>query len=341
MKILIGLSGGLDSTYAALLLKEAGHTVEGAVLDMHPYSETEEARAVAAQLGIPFRVISCRELFEDTVVKDFCTQYLQGRTPNPCILCNEAVKFRMLYEVAMQDGFDRIATGHYARIVELGGRACIAMAKDQKKDQSYMLYRLPAEIISHLLLPLGELTKEEIREDARARGLSVAERLESQDICFVRGESYTDFLERRCGKPPKGHFVAESGEILGHHEGITHYTVGQRKGLAVSAPTRLFVKNIDPETGNIVLSDRPPNTTSFLLDGVVFSGLSKDGAVNGKELLARVRYTAPLTSATLFWEGDLLGVSLVKNTCAVTPGQSVVLYCDGVVMLGGIVKALR
>lgn len=340
MKILIGLSGGLDSTYAALLLKEAGHMVEGAVLDMHPYSETEEARAVAAQLGIPFHVISCREVFEDTVVKDFCTQYLQGRTPNPCILCNEAVKFRVLYETAMHKGFDRIATGHYARITQLGGKTCIAMAKDQRKDQSYMLYRLPTEILSHLLLPLGELTKEEVREDARARGLSVAERAESQDICFIRGESYTDFLERRCGKLSKGHFVSETGEILGQHEGVAHYTVGQRKGLAISAPTRLFVKSIDPETGDIVLADQPPRVTRFLLDCVVYSGFSKEDVLGENTLFARVRYTAPLTSATLFGAGDFLGVSLAENTCAVTPGQSVVLYRDGVIMLGGVVKTL-
>ncbi|MBQ9736198.1 MAG: tRNA 2-thiouridine(34) synthase MnmA [Clostridia bacterium] len=340
MKILVGLSGGLDSTYAALLLKEAGHTVEGAVLDMHPYSETEEARAAATQLGIPFRVILCREAFERTVVTDFCSQYLQGRTPNPCILCNETVKFRMLYEEAMRDGFDRIATGHYARITSVGGNACVAMGKDTKKDQSYMLYRLPAEILSRLLLPLGDMTKDEIRESARARNLSVAERAESQDICFIRGESYTDFLARRCGELPKGHFISETGEVLGEHEGITHYTVGQRKGLAVSAPTRLFVKSIDPETRNIILADKPPRALRFLLERVVFSGMTPTDDLSCKELLARVRYTAPLTPALLFREGDALGVALCENTCAVTPGQSVVLYSGDTIMLGGIVKSL-
>ncbi len=341
MKILLGLSGGIDSAYSALLLREAGHTVEGAVLDMHSYTEVEEAKAAAAALGIPFRVIPCRELFSKIVISDFCDAYLAARTPNPCIICNERVKFRVLYDYAMQNGFDRIATGHYAKITGEKGKLCIALAEDPLKDQSYMLYRLPQDILEKLVLPMGNIIKKEAKEAARHRGLLAAERAESQEICFVKGEDYAEYIERVRGPVPCGDFVDEKGSVLGRHRGIIRYTVGQRKGLGVSAASRLFVQDIDTVSNKILLSDRAPKCQGFLLESHVCSGMSLEEATASDALKVRVRYTAPMTAARLTLENGELRCTLAEETrCAVTPGQSAVFYCEGRIALGGIISKL-
>lgn len=338
MKVLLGLSGGFDSAYAAMLLKDAGHTVEGAVLDMHGYTEIQEAERVANSLGIPFHVIPCRELFERTVIETFCDAYARAETPNPCIICNEKVKFRALYEYALIHGFDKIATGHYARITEKDGCISVALPADLEKDQSYMLYRLPPEILKMLLFPMGNIIKKEAKVEGSPRLLAAAEREESQDICFVRGESHADYIERRRGAFPNGNFVSESGEVLGRHAGIIRYTVGQRKGLGVSAKTRLFVHKIDPVTHIITLSDTAPECRSFLLKDVVFSGITQENALKEDSLFVRVRYTAPPVAARISRvDGDFYVTLLEKTRCAVTPGQSAVFYLDDMVALGGFI----
>ena len=339
MKILVGLSGGFDSAYTAMLLRVAGHEVEGAVLDMHCYTETEEAKAVAHSMDIPCHVISCRELFDKEVVEDFCDAYSVAKTPNPCIVCNEKVKFRALYDYAILHGFDKIATGHYARIAEKDGALSVAVAADLSKDQSYMLYRLPKEILEKMIFPMGNIIKKEAKEEGVRRFLAAAEREESQDICFVKGESHAEFIERRRGVFPVGDFVDEDGTVLGRHSGVIRYTVGQRKGLGVSAKTRLFVKEIDPIAHKITLADHSPDYRKFRLENTVFSGMTQDEALKTEGIKVRVRYSAPMVPVQLAFENDCLYATLLEGAgCAVTPGQSAVFYDGDRVAFGGIIE---
>lgn len=341
MRILVGMSGGLDSTYAARLLLGEGYEVEGAVLLMHGYTETEEARSAADALGIPLRMIDCRDVFERCVVNDFCASYLSGETPNPCIVCNEQVKFRYLYEEACKEGFDFVATGHYAKIVKVNGKYAVAMANDPRKDQSYMLYRLPQEILSRLLFPLGELQKESVRAQATAEGIAAADRKESQEICFIREEHHSAFIERRCGESRRGRFLSSEGEDLGPHKGIAHYTVGQRKGLGVAAATRLFVTQIDAESGNITLSDTLPSVKRIHLRSCVSSGLDVSCLDREGELFVRLRYTAPLIPTRVVREKGEIVADIAFAPCAVTCGQSAVFYRNDTVMFGGIIDKLE
>lgn len=339
-RVLIGMSGGVDSTYAALCLREQGYDVFGAVLRMHAATEIAEAEESAAALGIPLAVLDCTERFSGCVISDFMREYREGRTPNPCIVCNEKVKFRALYEEARRQGIPYIATGHYANVVCENGRYAIACASDSKKDQSYMLYRLPQDILSSLLLPLGDTQKSDIVEEAKRLRLHAADREESQEICFVKDESYAEYIERMCGKAKEGDFVDEHGRVLGRHKGIVHYTVGQRKGLGVSSTGRLFVKEIDVESNRIVLSDTRVLTREFSLSSCVFSGYGEEALGKGAdELFVKLRYTVPPVSARVLNEGGgVFRVLLQEEAPFVTPGQSAVFYKGNKVVFGGIVR---
>ncbi len=337
-KVLLGMSGGFDSTYAVHALRESGYEVEGAILRMHKYTEMEEAEASARSLRVPLRVIDAECAFERDVIKGFCVSYCNAETPNPCIVCNEKVKFRLLYEEAKKEGFDWIATGHYANIVHTGVQYAVAQARDIKKDQSYMLYRLPQEILSMLLFPLGNLIKSEIVLHARSMEMEAADRPESQEICFVRNESYADYIEKRVGSLPRGHFVDEEGNVLGVHDGIIRYTVGQRKGLGISAATRLFVRDICSENNEIILGKEPRGVTAFLMRKVVFSGIRAEEVSENMIFDAKIRYNAPPVKVKLIKEaGDCWRVCFLEKALSVTPGQSAVLYLDGVVACGGVI----
>ncbi len=339
MKILVGLSGGFDSAYAAKRLLDEGHAVEGASLDMHGYTELAEARATAEALSIPFHIVPCRALFEREVVEYFCDEYLAARTPNPCIICNERVKFRSLYDYATENGFDRIATGHYVRTETWEGGTRLRRAADLAKDQSYMLYRVPSEILAKTLFPMGNIIKKEAKASAALPLRAAVEREESQEICFVRDESYADFIERRRGACPHGSFVSESGEVLGEHLGIVRYTVGQRKGLGVSAPSRLFVQSIDPQTDRIVLSDHAPRSDRFTLTHTTLDAVAKEALASTADLRVRVRYTSPLLPARIWEEnGELFCRITGDGRCAITPGQSAVFYAGEYVLFGGIIN---
>lgn len=337
MKILVGISGGVDSAYAAKKLLTEGHEVEGAVLIMHDYTELDAARDVATSVGIKLHEIDCRNSFED-IKQNFVNEYTSGRTPNPCIICNERVKFRTLYDYAMANGFDAIATGHYAKVVKIDGRYALAVPEDMRKEQTYMLYRLPKEILSRLILPLSEGTKSEIREQARDQGISAAYRSDSQEICFLPEGNHTEYIESVAGKCPEGNFVDTDGKILGRHKGIIHYTVGQRKGLGISLGERAFVTAIDPENNTVTLEPKISGKDSLFITDIVYSGMAAPESETVVELDVKLRYTAPLVKTVARLYPDGTAKLELPEPQKFAPGQSAVLYRDGVVMLGGLIK---
>ena len=346
MKILLGMSGGLDSTFAAHKLLADGHEVEGAVLEMHGYTDVSSAAEACASLGIKLHVIDCRERFSKTVIENFLDEYVSGRTPNPCIVCNSEVKFAVLLEYAMENGFDRIATGHYARINERmtphGVRHSLSRAKDSAKDQTYMLWRLSEEVLSHLVLPLADDKKSEVREAAREIGLASADREESQEICFIPSGDYAAYIEERRGESKKGFFINNEGKILGEHNGIIRYTVGQRKGLGISMGERVFVTDIDPISNTVTLS-RDDSYANFIeISGILFSGLDDVKTLESISLSVKVRYPAPPIPAEFTYLGDGRAVARLSSPVrAVALGQSVVFYREEELMLGGFIDKAR
>ena len=340
MKILIGMSGGVDSTYAAFRLKEQGHTVEGAVLIMHEYTDITAARAAAESVGIPLTVIDARERFCACVIPNFIAEYSHARTPNPCIVCNSDVKFRLLCDFAVENGFDAIATGHYANIinVESNGRYAIKRAGDSKKDQTYMLWRLPQDILARLILPLGDMTKEELRENAGAHGLSSADAPDSQEICFIPDGDYASYIEENIGASTPGDFVDEEGSVLGQHSGIINYTVGQRKGLGISLGARAFVKSICPESNRVIISLDPPMSDTVSISGMVFSGMEEPSEGAKIPLSVKLRYQAPPIECSAEYLGQgRAKLHLSTPARSLTPGQSAVLYDGDTVVAGGFI----
>ncbi|MBO7303885.1 MAG: tRNA 2-thiouridine(34) synthase MnmA [Clostridia bacterium] len=343
MKILVGMSGGVDSTYAALALLRLGHSVEGAVLLMHDHTEIGAAKESAAGVGIPLHVIDCRERFENAVVKNFISEYLGGRTPNPCVVCNSDVKFRVLYEYAMERGFDMIATGHYAKITKItensATRYAVSRSLDVKKDQTYMLWRLSQDILAKLCFPLAESSKSEVRKESYAASLSAADRKDSQEICFIPSGDYPDFIEERVGKLPHGRFLDSHGRDLGEHKGIIRYTVGQRKGLGVAAGQRIFVTDIDAENNNVILSTEDSYSDKVYVNGIRFSGISELDVGEKRALYVKLRYRAAPVPCIFEYLGDGGGVARMETPArAVTPGQSAVFYDGDTVALGGFIQ---
>ena len=346
MRVLLGMSGGVDSTFAAVRLIEQGYEVEGAVLKMHEYTETKEACSAAAAVGIPIHEIDCTEVFDKLIKTYFIDEYAHGRTPNPCVLCNSEVKFKFLAEYAKNNGFDNIATGHYARIVRLRsveGKEfpSVAMGVDTRKDQSYMLWRLDTDILDMLLLPLCEERKTRVVEKARACGLDVADRAESQEICFIPDGNYVTFIEERLGEFPCGSFVDSDGNTLGEHKGIIRYTVGQRKGLGISLGERMFVTDINSKSNTVTLSPTPKESRVVTVDGLKLHPTVL-ATEKGFECLVKVRYLAPPVEArvTVLGEGRAK-VELSRAARSVTPGQSLVMYRDGAVIGGGIIHSAQ
>lgn len=338
------MSGGVDSTYAALKLKEEGYHVEGAVLVMHEYTETDAAVSAAESVGIPIHKIDCTEAFESCVVSNFISEYLSGRTPNPCIMCNSEVKFRVLLDYALQNGFDMIATGHYAKIVErtFDGRVRygIARAEDGKKDQTYVLWRLSQDILSHLCFPLSNIRKDEVRELSRKNELSAADRGDSQEICFIPSGDYAGFIENRTQPSEPGYFISNEGKILGEHKGIIHYTVGQRKGLGIAMGQRIFVTKINPKDNTVTLSFDDSISQSLNISGVIFSGIPDMKRGEIKQLKVKLRYLAPPVECLLEYKGQgQATVKLFEPVRAVTPGQSAVFYDGDILAAGGYIDS--
>ena len=343
MRVLLGMSGGVDSTYAVHLLRLKGYEVEGAVIRMHKYTETLEARKSAEALGIRLHEIDGEALFKEKVRAAFMDEYCKGRTPNPCVICNREVKFRLLYDYAKKNGFDKIATGHYADVVRLENngkiRYAVKRSLDSAKDQTYMLWGLSQDILESLIFPLSEITKESVREESRKMELRAAYRDESQEICFIPDGNYAGYIEERRGKCPEGDFIDEEGKILGRHKGIIYYTIGQRKGLGIALGERAFITEIAPESNTITLSTKDSHSQRFTVSGLVFSGLAEPETEYETELEVKHRYLAPLTKARVkFMKNGTAEVSLDAPIRAVTPGQSAVFYRDGILMFGGIIE---
>lgn len=339
MRVLVGMSGGLDSSYSVRILLDAGHTVEGATLVMHDFTDTSECEKAALELGIPLHVIDCREQFSSIVKENLLNEYILGRTPNPCVICNSEIKFKYLYEYAKSHGFDRIATGHYARICEKDGVYSINAAKDARKDQSYMLWRLPQHILASLILPLSDLEKTQIRENARKIGLYAADKEESQEICFIPEGDYASYIESRRGKSPKGYFINKEGKILGEHSGIIRYTVGQRKGLGVALGQRMFVTDINPKDNTVTLSDRDELSYEAFIDGIVFSSDPEMSEGETREYSVKLRYLQKPAKCLLTYLGEGRGkIKLEAAQRAITPGQSAVFYVGGRLALGGFIS---
>lgn len=341
MKILVGISGGVDSAAAAKMLMDAGHTVAGATLVMHEFTELDSARRVAASLGIPLHEIDCRADFDRHVRTNLVTEYTSGRTPNPCIVCNALVKFRRLADLATELGFDAIATGHYARIRSLAGRPTVAVAADPKKDQSYMLYRLSPDILSMLVLPLSELSKPEIRAYAASVGIPVADKADSLEICFLPDGNHAAYIESVAGKCPEGDFVDENGNILGRHLGITRYTVGQRKGLGVALGSRAFITDINPETNRITLSTSPKKSSVIRISSPVFSGIPELSVGDNTDAFVKVRYAAPAVAAHAICLPDGRIELHFDSEVTAAPGQSAVAYdASGSLLFGGFIDRI-
>lgn len=337
MKILVGLSGGLDSTYAAHVLKELGHDVVGAAVIMHEHTDVNSAKASAEAVGIPFVVIDARDTFKNTVVKRFVMDYENGRTPNPCIECNRHVKFGALCDYASENGYDKVATGHYANISYEDGRYFIK-ADDSVKDQSYVLWRLTQKQLSMLYLPLCGMNKADIRAKASELGYKAAEAKESQDICFIPDGNYVSFIKNYAHKTyGEGDFVDINGNKIGTHKGIINYTVGQRKGLGAYGKP-MFVFSVDPLK----------NTVTLVPSGEEYSQATVVKELNFMKLpetqsgtikcFCRVRYSAKPMPCEAEFVGDSAKVTFENQTRAVTPGQSAVFYDGNDLLFGGIIN---
>ena len=347
-KVVVGLSGGVDSAVAAYLLRQAGHEVTGVTLRTWDPSdgedsrccEIDDARGVARALGIPFQVFSCTSDFREHVVEPFIREYLRGRTPNPCIVCNRHVKWeRMLYAARVLQA-DLVATGHYASVVRLpNGRYTVKKAVHAEKDQTYMLYRLTQEQLAATLMPLGELSKPEVRQIAAQAGLPVAAKQDSQEICFVPDGSYAEFIEANAGErvPGEGFFVDESGRRLGTHRGIIHYTVGQRRGLGLAMGHHVYVKEIRPETDEVVVCEEEALfTDTVVCEDVCWMSIA--GLAEGESLpcSARIRYRHAPREAVLESLGpDRVRLRFRDPVRAPAPGQSAVFYDGGDCVIGG------
>lgn len=334
-KVLIGMSGGVDSSVAAYLLTK-DYDVTGITLLLHGNDATD-ARDVCRRIGIPHISYNAEEEFSEHVIKNFTTEYLSARTPNPCVLCNYHIKFGLMLRLASEMGADFIATGHYSRLVSRGGELFPARALHGEKDQTYALYRLRQHQLKKSLFPLGELSKPEVRRIAEDIGLSVAEKSDSQDICFIPDGDYAAYIEERFGKQPHGIFRGPKGENLGEHKGLIRYTVGQRRGLGIAYSERIFVSRLDSEKNEVILGlEGSQSKCEVTTHDITFvSDLSFPEKFS---CTAKIRYNAKASPCKVeVSDGEIRAVFETPQR-GVCPGQSLVLYDGERVLGGGVIK---
>lgn len=348
---MVGMSGGVDSSVAAALLLEQGYEVIGVTMQIWQDGKKEEsgsccslsavddARRVADKLGIPYYVLDFKEIFDDKVIKYFTDEYLRGKTPNPCIACNRYIKFDELLKKALTMGIDYIATGHYANVVKEGDRYLLKRSVSLSKDQTYPLYNLTQDQLAHILFPLANYEKTEVRKIAAKLGLGVATKPDSQDICFVSNHDYAGFIEKETGiKMEPGNFIDKQGNILGQHKGLYHYTIGQRKGLGIATGKPVFVSHIDVKKNEITLGDEQDILSDSLTAGDLnFIAIEK--LKEPMEVTAKIRYGTKEVAAEIFPDGkDKVKVIFKEPQRAVTAGQSVVFYQNDLILGGGIIQ---
>jgi len=342
-KVIVGVSGGVDSAVACRILMEEGYEPIGATLfttsDENRIGETGDAEKVCSDLGIRHVILDCRDEFRDKVIAPFAAKYRSGLTPNPCTGCNADLKWNELMKAAEDFGASFVATGHYARTALLeNGRFAIRRGAEDARDQSYMLCRLTQEEIAMTIFPLGGMTKAEVRAKAESLGISVAHKADSQEICFVPDGGHAEFIEAFDGMPSvPGNFVDENGSVLGRHKGLLHYTVGQRKRLGIALGRRVFVSELRPETNEVVLCDGDAvYTESFMINDLRFMGSPELSAGDSAEGRVFVRYGKKGAAARLeVMEGGLAKVSCLEPIRAAAPGQDAVLYKGEVIIASG------
>lgn len=340
-KIVIGMSGGVDSSAAAWLLLEQGYEVAGVTMKMFDCgknvgdSAVADAKAVCERLGIEHTVLDFTGPFKKQVIDYFIDEYQNGRTPNPCIVCNRTMKWQALLDYAQQIGAGKIATGHYAHIVKLPNGRYTLRQSAQGKDQTYVLYRLTQDQLARTVMPVGGYPKSRIREIAADIGLKVADKPDSQDICFLPDGNYQKFLEENGSKVSEaGNFVTKDGTVIGQHKGITHYTIGQRKGLNLSMGRPVFVTEIRPKTNEVVIGDHDDLMKNTLSAGSL-NWMSVDRPAAPMRVTAKIRYAHQGAPAWIAMDSeDTVKVTFDEPQRAVTPGQSVVFY-DGDMIVGG------
>ena len=346
-KVVVGMSGGVDSSVAAWLLMQQGYEVIGVTMCHFDGMEDTlaDAKSVADKLGISWQAADFREEFRREVMDYFVEEYLQGRTPNPCVMCNRHIKWQALLDYAKKQGADLIATGHYARIIRLAnGRLAVANSVTAAKDQTYALYQLTQEQLSHTLMPVGEFPKEEVRAMAERAGLPVAHKRDSQEICFIPDHDYAAFIQkaleeagRKSAAAEPGNFVDKEGKVLGQHKGIIHHTIGQRKGLNLAMGHPVFVTQIRPQTNEVVIGESEELfTTRLICDNVNL--MAEERLEGPRRVLGKIRYGHKGTPCTISMEGtDRILCEFEEPVRAITAGQSAVFYEGDHVFGGGVI----
>ncbi|MBD3263938.1 MAG: tRNA 2-thiouridine(34) synthase MnmA [Candidatus Omnitrophica bacterium] len=351
-EIAIALSGGIDSGYAAYLLKDCGWKVCGFTLKLgieHFQPRIQEAKDLCLRLSVPHFLIDAEEEFNKTIVDYFADSYLSGLTPNPCIYCNEKIKFGLLLHKIKSFGFEYLATGHYARIVKKGGISFLCCGKDKRKTQEYFLARLPPEILPRLVFPLGDYSKQEVKRSIRSKGLIDAKRSESQDICFIKNQDYPAFIRQKLTSADRyrGDIRHISGQVLGRHSGIYNYTYGQRSGLGISWKEPLYVINIDPEKKEVIVGEKEftyrdkfsIDKLNFFIEAANLPRIDKFFGESGKqEFRVKFRYNSPSYPCRFNPKKDSLLIQLNEKVRGIAPGQLAVLYYKDYVIGSGIIQ---
>lgn len=343
-KVLLGMSGGVDSSVSALLLQKQGYEVIGATLELFTNNNNcdkntyVDVKNICEALGIPHYIYNCKQQFKEHVIQDFINCYSICKTPNPCIECNRYMKFGVMWEKAKELGCDYIATGHYAKTEysEKYNRWVLKKSSAGKKDQSYVLWNIPKELIEHILFPLSDFQeKEKIRQIARESGLKVADKPDSEDICFIPDGNYKEFLEKNSNlKPQEGNIVSSKGEILGKHKGLYYYTIGQRKGLGISYKVPLFVIGFNQAKNEVIVGEENELYKKEIAVGNI-NLLLVDEIKEQMEVEVKTRYSSKVAKAKITQKGNRIDVIFEEPQRAITPGQSAVFYIGDIVLGGG------